>query len=60
MIEESTRRSRGCIQDGGKTRNDVRCREMGSEESPREEAGCRGNDDVEMDVWSHRVGQNKE
>ena len=35
--------------------NDVR-----SEESARGEAGCGGNEDVDMDVWNHRAGQNKE
>ena len=33
---------------------------MGSEENTREEVGYAGNKDVEMDVWSHKVGQNKE
>ena len=36
------------IQDGSKTNNDVRCRDMGSEESTREEVGCGGNKDVEI------------
>ena len=31
---------------------------MGSEQRAREEVGCGGNDDV--DVWSHKVGQNME
>ena len=37
------------IQDSCKTSNDVRCRDVGSEESTREEVGCGGNEDVEMD-----------
>ena len=41
-----------------KTSNDVRCRDMGSEESTREEVGCGGNEDVKMDEWGHQVGQN--
>ena len=44
------------IQDSCKTSNDVRCRDVGSEESTREEVGCGGNEDV-MDEWSHQVGQ---
>ena len=39
-----------CIQDGCKTSNDVRCRDMGSEESTREDIGCGGNEEVKMDV----------
>ena len=35
----------------------VRCRNVGSEESTREE-GCGGNEDVKMDEWSHEAGQN--
>ena len=31
-----------------KTSNNVRCRDVGSEESTREEVGCGGNEDVEM------------
>ena len=46
------------IQDGCKTSNDVRCRDMGSEESTREEVGCGGNEDVKMDEWSYQDGQN--
>ncbi len=46
------------IQDSCKTSNDVRCRDMGSEESTREEVGCGGNEDVKMDEWSHQDGQN--
>ena len=41
-----------------KTSNDVRGRDLGSEESAREEVGCGGNEDVKMDVWSHQAGQN--
>ena len=44
------------IQDSCKTSNDVRCRDVGSEE--REEVRCGGNEDVKMDEWSHRAGQN--
>ena len=29
-----------------KTSNDIRCRDLGSEESTREEVGCGGNEDV--------------
>ena len=43
------------IQDSYKTCNDVRCRVLGSEESTREEVGCRGNEDVKMDEWSHKL-----
>ncbi len=46
------------IQDSCKTSNDVRCRDVGSEESTREEVGCGGNEDVKMDEWSHQDGQN--
>ena len=28
------------------------------EESPREEVGCGGNEDVKIDVWSHQAIQN--
>ena len=31
-----------------KTSNDVRCRDVGSEESTREEVGCGGNEDVNI------------
>ena len=31
--------------DSCKTSNDVRCRDLGSEESTREEVGCGGNED---------------
>ena len=41
-----------------KTGNDVRCRDVGNEESTREEVGCGGNEDVMMDEWSHQAGQN--
>ena len=41
------------IQDSCKTSNDVRGRDLGSEESIREEVGCGGNDE-----WSHQAGQN--
>ena len=46
------------IQDSCKTSNDVRGRDLGSEERTREEVGCGGNDDVKMDEWSHQAGQN--
>ena len=46
------------IQDSCKTSNGVRCRDLSSEESTREEVGCGGNEDVKMDEWSHQVGQN--
>ena len=46
------------IQDSCKTSNDVRCRDLGSEESTREEVGCGGNEDVKMDEWGHQAGQN--
>ena len=36
------------------------CRDVGSQESTREEVGCGGNEDVKMDEWSHHAGQNKE
>ena len=44
------------IQDSCKTSNDVtlRCQDVGSEESTREEIGCGGNEDE----WSHQAGQN--
>ena len=32
--------------------NDVRCRDFGSDESTREEVGCGGNEDVNMDEWT--------
>ena len=41
-----------------KTSNDVRCRNLGSEESTRKVVGCGGNEDVKMDEWSHQAGQN--
>ena len=41
-----------------KTSNDIRCSELGSEESTREEVGCGRNEDVKMDEWSHQAGQN--
>ena len=47
------------IQDSCKTSNDVRGRDLGSEESTREEVGCGGNEDVKMDEWSHQAGQNR-
>ena len=37
------------IQDSYKNSNDVLCRDVGSEESTREEVGCGGNEDVKMD-----------
>ena len=41
------------IQDSCKTSNDVRGRDLGSEESTREEVGCGGNEDVkEEPKWS--------
>ena len=43
---------------GSKTSNYVRCPDVGSEESTREEVGCGGNEDVRMDQWSHQAGQN--
>ena len=46
------------IQDSCKTSNDVRCGDLGSEESTREGVGCGGNEDVKMDEWSHQAGQN--
>ena len=46
------------IQDSCKTSNDVRCRDVGSEESTIEVVGCGGNEDVKMDEWSHQAGQN--
>ena len=46
------------IQDSCKTSNDVWCRDLGTEESTREEVGCGGNEDVKMDEWSHQAGQN--
>ena len=48
------------IQDSCKTGNDVRCRDVGNEESTREEVGCGRNEDVKMDEWSHQAGQNLE
>ena len=33
-------------------------RDVGSEESTREEVGCGVNEDVKMDKWSHQDGQN--
>ena len=36
----------------------LRGRDLGSEESTREEVGCGGNEDVKMDEWSHQAGQN--
>ena len=41
-----------------KTSNAIRCRDVGSEESTREEVRCGGNEDVKMDEWSHQAGQN--
>ena len=32
--------------------------DMGSEESARD--GLGGNEDVEMDMWSHKAGENKD
>ena len=46
------------IQDSCKNSNDVRCRDLGSEESTIEEVGCAGNEHVKMDEWSHQAGQN--
>ena len=43
------------MQDDYKTSNDVRCRDMGSEESTEEEVGCGRNEDVKMDEWSHQA-----
>ena len=41
-----------------KTSNDVRGRDLSSEESTREEVGCDGNENVKMVEWSHQAGQN--
>ena len=41
-----------------KTSNGVQCRDVGSDESTREEVGCCGNEDVTMDERSHQDGQN--
>ena len=46
------------IQDSCKTSHDVRCRDLDSEESTREEVGCGGNEDVKMNEWSRQAGQN--
>ena len=46
------------MQDSCKTSNDVRCRDVGSEDNTRKEGGCGGNGDVKMDEWSHQAGQN--
>ena len=46
------------IREGCKTSNDVRSRDMASEESTRKEVGCGGNEDVEMDEWSQQAGKN--
>ena len=43
---------------GCKTSSNVRCRDVGSDESTREEVGCGGNEDVKMDEWSHQAGPN--
>ena len=48
------------IQDSCKTRNDVRFRDVDSEECTREEVGCCGNEDVKMDEWSYQAGQKNE
>ena len=40
--------------------NCIRSRNMCSEKSAREDVGCGGNEDVEMDMWSHKAGQNLE
>ena len=48
------------VQHSCKTSNDALCRDVGSEESTREEVGCGGNEDVKMDEWSHQAGQNYE
>ena len=37
------------IQDSCKTSNDVRCRDVGSEDNTREEVGYGGNENVKMD-----------
>ena len=42
------------IQDGCQTSNDVRCRDVSSEEK-REEVGCGGNENVKMDEWNHQA-----
>ena len=46
------------IQDSCTTSNDVRCRDLGSEESKREEVGYGVIEDVKMDERSHQAGQN--
>ena len=46
------------IHDGCKISNDVRCRDMGSDQSTREEVGCDENEDDKVDEWSHQAGQN--
>ena len=35
--------------------NDVRCRDMGSDEITREVVVCGGNEDVKVDEWSHQA-----
>ena len=39
---------------------DVRCRELGSEESTREEVGCGENENVMLDEWSQQTGKSYE
>ena len=59
MRQKNKFESQGEItQDSCKTNNDIRCRDVGSEESTREEVGCGGNEDFKMDEWSHQAGQN--
>ena len=59
VLPKNTFESQGeSIEGSSKTSNDVRCRDVGSEESTREEVGCGGNEDVKMDEWSHQDGQN--
>ena len=41
-----------------KTSNGVRCLDVGSEESTREEVGCGRNEGVKMDEWRHQAEQN--
>ena len=43
------------IQDGCKVSNDLRCRYLGSEEITREVVACGGNEDVQVDEWSHQA-----
>ena len=51
---------RNLLQDIRKSRNYVRGCSIGSEERIRKEAGRAVNEDVEIDVYNRKVGQNKE